>query len=342
MHTGSVATIFSSQNMTFLLPVAALQREKQAFQKQFYAPNSITTRGVQVRRYLEFIEEFRGHFPTTPCPPAQAALYAVWLARTLKYTSVLNYLSGLNFFLRSEGSEPIDYKNFEMASTLKGIRRELGCHPKQATPLLPNMLRQIFAGLTPSEGHTAWRAAVLCSFRALLRKCQVTASESALRRSDFSFRPWGMLVRVRRSKTIQFSERMLEIPVARCPDESPCAVYWAERHFREVPAGPDAMAFRVTTHGGISTDMQYSVYQGMLKYFCERAGLNPGDYSSHSLRRGGCTFLSLCGATLEELRVRGDWASDTIFTYLQTPLSVRIINDIRVSNTLAITPETVY
>lgn len=295
-----------------------------------------------MRRYLEFIEEFGGHFPTTPCSPAQTALYAVWLARTLKYTSVCNYLSGLNFFLKSEGADPIDYKNFEVASTLKGIKRERGCHPKQAAPLLPGMLRQIFASLTSSDGHTAWRAAVLCSFRALLRKCQVTSSESALRRRDFSFLPWGMLVRVRRSKTIQFSERMLEIPVARCPDVSLCAVHWTERHFREVPAGPDAMAFRIMTPAGTSTDLRYSIYQGMLKYFCGLAGLDPADYSSHSLRRGGCTFLSMCGATLEELRVRGDWASDTIFAYLQTPLSVRIINDIRVSNALSATTETVY
>ena len=73
----------------------------------------------------------------------------------------------------------------------------------------------------------------------------------------------------------------------------------------------------------------------MLKHFCSAAGLDPTDYSSHSLRRGGCTFLSLCGTTLEELRVRGDWASDTNFAYLQTPLNVRIIDDIRVSNALS-------
>ena len=116
--------VATSSTLDLLLPVAALLREKQGIQQKYYAPNSITTRGVQVRRYLAFIEEFQGHFPTTPCPPAQVALYAVWLARSLKYTSVVNYLSGLNFFLKSEGAQPIDYKDFEVASTLKGIKRE--------------------------------------------------------------------------------------------------------------------------------------------------------------------------------------------------------------------------
>ena len=190
----------------------------------------------------------------TPCPLAQAALYAVWLGRILEYTSVLNYFSGL------------------------------GGHPKQAATLLPDMLKWIFVGLISSDSHTAWRAAVLCSFRVLLRKCQVMVSESALMRSNFSFQLWGMLVCVRRSKTILFSEPMLEIPVARCPDPSLCVVHWVEKHFQEVPPGPDAMAFRVTTGAVISTNMQYSAYQGMLKYVCEQAGLDPGDYSSHSLR----------------------------------------------------------
>ena len=45
--------------------------------------------------------------------------------------------------------------------------------------------------------------------------------------------------------------------------------------------------------------------------------------------------MSLCGATLEEIRVRGDWTSNAVFLYLQTPLSVRILNDMRVATILA-------
>ena len=109
--------------MTLLLPVAVLEEEAGVpVTVTVTAPTSIRTRGVQVRRYLEFIEKFGDHFPTIPCPPAQAALYAVWLARTLKYMSVLNYVGGLNFFLRLEGDEPTDYTNFETASILKGIK----------------------------------------------------------------------------------------------------------------------------------------------------------------------------------------------------------------------------
>ena len=46
----------------------------------------------------------------------------------------------------------------------------------------------------------------------LLRKSQVTMSDAALCRRDFTFYDWGLVLTVRPSKTIQFTERVLEIP----------------------------------------------------------------------------------------------------------------------------------
>lgn len=284
---------------------------------------------------MEFIDEFAGHFAPLPCLPDQTALYATWLARTLKYTSIINYLSGLNYFLRQNGSPVIDYKDFIIQTTLKGIKRDKGDMPRQAEPILPSMLRRMFHNLRGSAGHTAWRAAVLCSFRALLRKCQVTTSDAVLCRKDFKFFKWGMILQIRRSKTIQFGQRVLDIPVANCHDITLCAVYWTRRHFAELPAVDTEPAFRLPDGYGGSFPLTYDIYQGMLKLFAAKAGLDPSKLSTHSLRRGGCTYLAMTGSSLEELRVRGDWSSDSIFAYLKTPLAVRIINDIRVASLLA-------
>ena len=101
-----------------------------------------------------------------------------------------------------------------------------------------------------------------------------------------------------------------------------CAVYWAERHFEQLPAPPGEIAFRVPVGGGGSAPLTYKAYQATLRIFAEKAEMGPESVSSHSLRRDGCTFLSLCGATIEELRSRGDWCTDTVFTYLKTPLSI--------------------
>lgn len=330
-----VVAIFLTVLFLTLPDFAELVREKCRYQSKSYAPNSATTRAVQVRKYLEFIGDFAETHSPLPCPSPQVALYATWLARKLKYSSVLNYLSGLNNFLRQNGSPPITYTDYEISSTLRGIRRERSFAPRQALPLLPAMLRRMLSFITSNPGHVAWRAALLCSFRALLRKCQVTLSDSSLLRKDFKFYPWGLLISIRRSKTIQFRERVLQVPVARCPDTSICAVHWTKIHFDQVPAPPDSMAFLFPLPDGGSTPLPYPYYQATLKHFAARAGMDPDEVSSHSLRRGGCTFLSMTGASLEELRARGDWSTDTVFTYLKTPLTLRILNDIRVATALA-------
>ena len=53
-------------------------------------------------------------------------------------------------------------------------------------------------------------------------------------------------------------------------------------------------------------------------------------------KEGVCTFLVMCGATIEEIKMRGDWASETVYAYLRTPLAVRIINDMRVAASLTV------
>ena len=77
----------------------------------------------------------------------QVTLYATWLARTLSYSSILNYLSGLNYFFKVHDLPTIDYNNCILSATLKGICRVKGDCPKQAMPLLPNLLLNLFSFL---------------------------------------------------------------------------------------------------------------------------------------------------------------------------------------------------
>ena len=307
-----------------------IQQDSRDLASKFYSDNSKIARSVQIKKYLLFLEEFEGLFIPYPCSPDQVDLYISWLAKQMKYSSITNYLSGLNYFLKSNGATPIDYQDFRVRSVLGGAKRTLGMAVHQALPLLPKHLLRIFEQMSSSVGHTAIRAAILTSFRALLRKCQVTASDSTLRRSDFSFYQWGMIIKVRRSKVIQFSERELLIPVARTANLNLCAVSWCERHFLQVSASSDAPAFLVPSPTGYQP-LPYKALQASIKFFSAQSGLNPDDFSSHSLRRGGATFLSIQGASIQDIRVRGDWSSDCVYKYIQQPLSQRIISDIRVS-----------
>ena len=107
----------------------------------------------------------------------------------MKDSSIQNYLSGLNYYLKQRGAREIDYESCMVKATLKGIRRVNGGMLRRDRPLLSH-----------STGHTEWRAAVLVFFRALLRKTQVKASDAMLRRWDFKFYDWGIVIEIRKKE----------------------------------------------------------------------------------------------------------------------------------------------
>ena len=307
-----------------------LAAERRRYMRSHYADSTHKTRSVQVKAYIGFCETFEDRLDPYPCGSDQVCLYMSFLARRLCYSSIRNYLSALNNHLKDLGCEPIDYKDHMVRKCMAGIRRVKGDVVKQAFPLLPTNLVLMFSFLSPTMGHTSVRAAMLLSFRALLRKAHVTVSNASLQRQDFTFHPWGMMVRVSKSKTIQYKERVHLIPVTKVRNRRLCAVYWVTRHFLDCPAHPGAAAFRIP-RGGNSIPLQYSYYTAVIKFLCSRAGLDQSDYSSHSLRRGGATFLRLCGATLDQIKERGDWKSDAVYAYLKASVIERMTLDMRVA-----------
>ena len=300
------------------------------FDRAHYASSTQKTRAMQVRAYLDFCETFEDRLEPYPCGEDQVCLYMTFLARRLCYSSIRNYLSALCNHLKDLELEAINYSSHKIKKCMTGIRRIKGDGVKQAAPLLPAGLLRLFALLQPSLGHTAVRAAMLLSFRGLLRKAHVTDSDAACRRKDISFHPWGLMISISKSKTIQFREKVHRIPVAKVRNKELCAVYWVKRHFQECPAPRGAQAFRVPRNGN-SVPLSYSYYLSVIKYLCAVAGLDPTLFSTHSLRRGGATFLRLCGAPIEVIKERGDWQSDAVFVYLKASLAERLTTDMRVA-----------
>ena len=72
-----------------------------------------------------------------------------------------------------------------------------------------------------------------------------------------------MLVNVRQSKTVQFRERILSIPVTAVDDPALCAVYWVRRQF--LLAGQGDHVVRIWSRG-VSGSMLYPVYLTAIKY----------------------------------------------------------------------------
>ena len=149
--------------------------------------------------------------------------YAAFLASSLKFTSVKQYMNIIRLMHVEWGlGNPLE-NNFIVSSLLKGIRRSLGDTSRQKKTITPQILRAILLHLDLSNPLDAnfW-ALCLLLFHTLLRKGSVlpnshkfTDTTKYLCRSDINFHNWGMMVHVSNTKTIQFQERKLSIPLPR-------------------------------------------------------------------------------------------------------------------------------
>ena len=103
--------------------------------EQTFAPSTQKTYKTQRETYLSFCRAM-GY---TPVPASTAVLcrYAVMLARTLKYTTIKQYLNIVRLLhLESNITNPLQ-QNHQLDSVLKGIRRALGDTPTRKLPVDP-------------------------------------------------------------------------------------------------------------------------------------------------------------------------------------------------------------
>ena len=142
-----------------------------------------------------------------------------------------------------------------------------------------------------------------------------------LSRSSIVFNKAGMVVRIRWSKTIQFQQRVLEIPVFSIKNSILCPMAAMKRVLNCSRAGPNGPLL------GIADDkpFTYNMLQSRLKKTVKKLGLKKARYSSHSLRRGGVVWAQRNGVKESLIKLYGDWSSDAYKKYLQFPHEMRVV-----------------
>ena len=118
---------------------------------------------------------------------------------------------------------------------------------------LGNLMSMFFSvDLMDYNERVIWTC-VVTSFRSLLRKSNLVPESLTkldghyLRRGVVTFHPWGVMIRVSSSKTIQYGQRTHLVPVAYASGSPMCAATLLWRHFKESPAPPDAQQSREKT-----------------------------------------------------------------------------------------------
>ena len=232
-----------------------------------------------------------------PAPTQSICQYAAFLARTLKFSSIRNYLTIISL-LHKEFSLPNPIQdNWVVKSLLQGIKRVKGGEINQKLPITPEILLGIRSKLNLRHSFDAsfW-AVCLVAFYGLFRKSHLLPTSNQLfdptkqfTLGDFTFHPWGLLLKVGWSKTIQFRERMVYIPIPRIPNSPICAFQAVVNAFGFIQtAKRTCHAFSWIDHKSLLIHcLTYRSFLAKLKTCLGLLGYHTTKYAGHSFHRGG-------------------------------------------------------
>ena len=178
-------------------------------------------------------------------------------------------------------------------------------------PVTVDMLLNIFHIFDWSNPlHVCMHAAFLVAFFSSLRISNLVpykASDMAavntyfLKREDVFFFAHGAVLRIFKTKTIQFRQRVLQIPLPVIPNSILCPVAALKAYLSLVPAPLSAPLFMVPVANS-AKPLLAAHFNRFLKACASATGFDPNHFSSRSYRQGGATFVFNCAAPIEFIR----------------------------------------
>ena len=278
------------------------------------------------KRYLKFCTDIG----ETPVPAAIQTVvrFLVFLARDCKFSTVNNYLSAIVSLHKFYGYDATFRDCFLVELVMKGLHSQLGDHRVQMQPLSLSQLRQIHDTCLHSQLDITMWLIVILSFRSLLRKSNIVPDSHkcmghALRRKDVSFYDWGIMLHVHSSKTLQYQQYVLDIPIRFVSDQRFCVASGLKRHLLLSACSQDGPLFLKEVKGKW-IPILYKEVLDFIKRSVVSIGLPAYKYGVHSLRRSGVAFLHSTGVPLEDLMSIDDWHSLAVLEYLVTPVNRKL------------------
>lgn len=245
-----------------------------------------------------------------PASPETLALYLANRADTAaKASSLRRYLAAISQAHKMAGFET-PRNGTIVGEVIKGIARTHGTEQKHKRAITVDQLRAMVSACDPETAMGLRdRAILLLGFAGALRRSEI----ARLNVEDLEVCPEGLTVHLRRSKTDQVGEgRKIGIPYAQEPDLCPVWAVW--KHLAKRPErGP---LFTVKGSGGcrISDRVVYRV----IKKLCARIGIDPAQFSAHSLRAGFVTAAARAGKpTADIMRHTGHRSLKVLHRYIE-------------------------
>ena len=246
-----------------------------------------------------------------PATPRCVASYLAVHANTLSLSTLNRRVVAINHAHKDSGLKS-PTRSALVTDTLRGIRRINGSKQRQVMPLLKADLMTITKRLSGLIGIRD-KALLLIGFAGAFRRSELVV----LQVEDVRFVTEGVLIHVRRSKTDQNGMgRKVAIPFIKglhCPARA--LKTWLEKSGIKTGALFRRMNRfnQVTDYGLCPASVALIVKQRV-----RDAGLNPEQYSGHSLRAGLVTSAAQAGVSSWKIRQQTAHKSDlTLQRYIR-------------------------
>ena len=212
--------------------------------------------------YLNSYQQFCKKFllPYFPMDNIQLCRYGQYLARTFQSSEAVgNYQSGIRTCRALLGFEVPSPQEKQMQLFTQGLKRIMIHEIKQAEPITPQILLRLSRAVdyTDHIEMVAW-VATLIGFTMFLHRSNLTPEtmdkfdpNQQFTRADIHLagplEPF--MVDLRWTKTIQFREKILRLPVLPVQNKKICPVLWMHYMVNTIPAEPQDQHSPSTTKG---------------------------------------------------------------------------------------------
>ena len=301
-------------------------------QSHYYA--KATSRNVlsHIRQWMFFTVFF--NLCPLPASTENLVLFTELMAVTVGYDHIKAIIGSVGF-LHQILDLPFERNSFQLRLTLQSLKRRLARAPQQALPISIDHLKAMYSYIDVDKpDELAIWCSILVGFFGLLRKKNLVPEDfldmdptKILTVGNFAIdKEKGIaFVYIPFSKTNQFGQRNLVIPLLKNNCKALDPIYHLDLLFSRAKADADRPAFSYRLKGQLKF-VSYKIFTTKLKSLLSKAGLSPDQYSGHSLRRGGATFLYSCGASILQIQACGDWQSNVFTRYLFISLEQRLLS----------------
>lgn len=241
------------------------------------------------------------------------------------FNTVANVLSSIKTLSKMNGYMPTDVELFHIDLFMRGLKRNMGSYVHQMLPVTPHLLAKLYKCLDFSNSfYICMWSAMLVMFYSFFRKSNVLPmsrstydSSKQMSRSLVMCYEDYLLVRVTWSKTIQYCQQTLYIPLSSVPGSILCPVAAYNNLLKAVPVPGNDPAFCYRC-GQSYVPLTYPMFVNQFrKWLLDIGILHVNLYSSHSFRRGGATWAFQSGVPHSLIKLQGDWQSDCYLQYIK-------------------------